>query len=332
MQDVANAVGVSKQTVSAVINNKPGITRETRARVLAAIRELSYRPDRIARSLATGRTQTIALIVSDISSPFIAKMAIAAEDCAHVHGYRLVVYNTHDDVEREATYFEAASEGSVDGVLFSSAADVNQGLDILRSVGIPAVAIDRAPCPYSGPSVMVDNVLAVRLAAEHLLDLGHTRLTYISGPQGLRMTRERDGSFRRAIEARATGMEVCVQATRAWDLEAGYHAMQCILAHRPIPTGIVVAGDALAIGAMRAVHAAGLRIPEDISIVGMDDIDIAGYVQPPLTTVRQYVVQLATLGVELLLDILDSKEPQQTEIVLTPDLVVRQSTGPPRRD
>jgi DNA-binding LacI/PurR family transcriptional regulator len=329
MQDVANTVGVSKQTVSAVINNKPGITRGTRTRVLSAIRDLRYRPDRIARSLATGRTQTIALIVSDVSSPFIARMAVVAEDCAHAFGYRLVVYNTHDDLEREATYFEAAAEGTVDGVLFSSAADVTEGLDIMRSVGIPAVAIDRVPYPYSGPSVMVDNAMAVRLAAEHLLDLGHTRLTYISGPRGLRMTREREAGFREAVECRTVGTQVRVQATHGWDLAAGYEAMQCILAHRPTPTGLVVTGDELAIGATRAIYAAGLRVPEDISIVGMDDIEMAGYVQPPLTTVRLHVVQLATLGVQLLVDILSGKEPAQMEAVLKPELVVRQSTGPP---
>jgi LacI family transcriptional regulator len=331
MLDVAHAVGVSKQTVSAVINDKPGITPETRARVLAAIKQMEYRPDRVARSLATGRTQTIALIVSDISSPFIAKMAVAAEDTAHAHGYRLVVYNTHDDPRRETAYFVAAAEGAVDGVLFSSAADQNEGLDILRSANIPAVALDRVPDPYSGPCVMVDNILAMCLATDHLLELGHTHIAYINGPKQLRMTRERDAGFWQAVRARgvpATAMRL--EGTGGWDPQSGYDAMRRILRDAPHVTAVLASADALAIGAMRAAHAAGLRVPDDVSIVGMDDIDIAAFQNPPLTTVRQFIGELATLGVQLLLDILNGDEVDQAERVLRPELVVRQSSGPPR--
>jgi LacI family transcriptional regulator len=259
-------------------------------------------------------------------------MAVAAEDYAHAHGYRLVVYNTHDDTRRETAYFNAASEGAVDGVLFSSAADQNEGLAILHSANIPAVAIDRVPVPYSGPCVMVDNTLAMRLATEHLLGLGHTRIAYINGPQRLRMTRERDQGFWQAVQAHGIpAADVRVEGTDNWDLQSGCDAMRRILMDTPHVTAVLVSADVLAIGAMRAAHAAGLRVPDDISIVGMDDIDIAAFQNPPLTTVRQFITELATLGVRLLLDILNGNEIEKTERVLRPELVVRQSSGPPRR-
>lgn len=331
MKDVAELVGVSKQTVSAVINNKPGITRETRDRVLAAVEELGYRPDSIARSLATGRTQTIAFIASDVSAPFIGTLVVAAEDYAHACGYSLVLYNTHDDVEREAAYFAAAVQRGVDGVLFISATDHNIGLDSVRATGIPAVAIDRVPVTHSGPSVTLDNVKVGRLAAEHLSDLGHTRMAHISGPQTALMSRQRLQGFQRVLDARGVASRLHMQTAETWNYQAGYDAMKDILTKGLEPTSVFAAGDGLAIGAMRAIREMRLRVPEDISVVGVDDLDVAAFQNPPLTTIRQSITELAVLGLQLLFDIFDGKEPERMNIVMDPVLVVRQSTSQPRQ-
>ncbi len=331
MKDVAETVGVSKQTVSAVINNKPGITQETRDRVLAAIEELGYRPDSIARSLATGRTHTVAFIASDVSAPFIGTLVVAAEDYAYSCGYSLVLYNTHDDVEREAAYFTAAVQRGVDGVLFISATDQNTGLDVLGATSTPAVAIDRVPVPYCGPSVTLDNVETGCLAAKHLWDLGHTRVAHIGGPQTVQMSRDRLQGFQQVLEAQGVMSKLYVETAENWDYKAGYDGMQRILASDQNPTAIFAAGDALAIGAMRAIRETGLRVPEDISLVGVDDLDIAAFQNPPLTTIRQSITELAVLGLQLLFDLLDGKEPERTHIVMEPVLVVRQSTSPPSR-
>jgi len=330
MKDVAEMVGVSKQTVSAVINNKPGITKETRDRVLAAIEELDYHPDSIARSLATGRTNTIAFIASDVSAPFIGTLAVAAEDYTYSCEYSLALYNTHDDVRREAAYFTAAVQRGVDGVLFISATDQNTGSDILRATGIPSVAIDRVPVSYCGPSVTLDNLETGRLAAEHLLSLGHSRIAHINGPQTVLMSRERLQGFQQVIESQGALSRLHAETAENWDYQAGYDAMQRVLANGSNPTAVFAAGDALAIGAMRAIREAGLCVPEDISMVGVDDLDIAAFQNPPLTTIRQSINELAVLGLQLLFDILDGKEPKQTKIVMEPVLVVRQSTAPPR--
>jgi len=331
MRDVAEMVGVSKQTVSAVINNKPGITKETRDRVLAAIQELGYRPDSIARSLATGRTHTIAFIASDVSAPFIGALAVAAEDYAHACGYSLVLYNTHDDVEREAAYFAAAIQRGVDGVLFISATDQNLGLDAVQATGIPAVAIDRVPVTHAGPSVTLDNVETGRLAAGHLSDLGHTRMAHIGGAQTVLMSRQRLQGFQQVLEAQGAASGLHIETAETWDYQAGHDAMRRILAKGQTPTAVFAAGDALAIGAMRAIRETGLRVPEDVSMVGVDDLDVAAFQNPPLTTIRQSIHELAVLGLQLLFDILDGKEPEQTNIVMKPALVVRQSTSKPRQ-
>ena len=334
MQQVADSLGVSKQTVSAAINGKPGITAETRERVLAACERLGYLPDFTARSLATGRTSTIGLIVSDTSSPFIGRLVVIAEDYAHSCGYSLVIYNTHDDVERESAYFQDAMQRRVDGVVFISATDHCPGLDILRTAGIPAVAIDRVPDPYEGTAVMLDNDKTGRLAAEHLLSLGHTRIAHICGPQPetVRMSRERLRGFREVLEAGGVASALRIEPATGWDYEAGYHAMQNLLRQAQRPTAVFAAGDVLAIGALRAAREADLLVPRDLSMVGVDDIDSAAYQNPPLTTIRQSIPELARLGLQLLFDILDGNEPSQAGTVMEPELVMRQSTARPGTD
>jgi len=329
MKDVARLAGVSVQTVSCVVNAKPGITEETRARVWQAIKDLGYHPYSIARSLRTRQTRTIAFFVSDIVNPSLAAMASAAEDFAHQFGYSVVLYNTHGDMAREASYIRTAIERWVDGIVLIAVTEDMPSLETLSEAGIPVVAIDRAPEPHSGPAVTLDNVAAGSLAAEHLLDLGHTRISHISGPLSLRLAQERLAGFRKAIEGRGLEVNHCIPGEGNWECMAGYKAMQRILACPELPTAIFSANDRMAIGAMRAIDEAGLRVPQDISIVGLDDIEVAAFQTPPLTTVRQSFTEMATLGVKLLLDVLAGKEPSERHIVLQPTLVVRQSTAPP---
>ena len=328
MKDVAQAAGVSVQTVSAVINRKPGITEATRERVMAAVARLHYRPYSVARSLRTRETRTIALIVSDIANPSFATMASAAEAYAHAYDYSLLVFNTHDDVDREARYLQTAIERWIDGVLFVSAQDHMAGLDTLQTAGMPSVAIDRIPQGYGGPSVTLDNMEAGRLAADHLLDLGHRCIGHISGPRTLRLARERWDGFNRALAGRGLQSQPFVCGEGNWECESGYVAMKQILSGGPRPTAIFAANDRMAIGAMRAVLEAGLEIPRDISFVGLDDIEISAYQNPPLTTVRQSFADLATQAVRLLLDLVADKIPEQARMILEPELIVRQSTAP----
>ncbi len=326
MKDVARIADVSLQTVSTVVNEKPGVTLETRRRVLAAVEQLGYRPYSVARSLRTGRTRTIALVISDIANQSFATMASAAEVHAHANGYSLMLYNTHDDPQREASYIEIASERWVDGILFVAAEDRLDGLAALDSAGIPCVAIDRIPQGYTGPSVTLDNVAAGRIAAAHLLALGHTHMAHISGPLHLRLSQERQEGFQTQIEAHSAGCALVACAEGDWTCAAGYNAMRAILEQRQPLTAVFAANDRMAMGAMAALTEAGLRVPEHVSIVGLDDIEVSAYQHPPLTTVQQDFGELATAAVRLLLYLLAGDPPPTTQIVMQPQLIVRKST------
>jgi DNA-binding LacI/PurR family transcriptional regulator len=324
MKDVAELVGVSIQTVSAVVNNKPGITAETRDRVLEAVRQLGYRPYSVARSLRTGQTRTLALIVSDLSNPSFGTMASAAEDYTHRFGYSLTVHNTHDDVEREANYIQSLTQRWIDGVLYVSAEDQLSSQTALEQADIPSVAIDRIPENYSGPSVTLDNMKAGHIAAQHLIALGHRRIAHISGPTRLRVARERIAGFEEALAAQ--GIIPAARDEGNWTCDSGHVAMQRILKQQPPPTALFAANDRMAIGAMQAICETGLSVPGDISVIGLDDIEVAAYQNPPLTTVRQSFVELATLAIQLLLALIENNPPPQTQIVIDPVLIERRST------
>ena len=331
MQDVAERLDVSKQTVSAVINNKPGIPEATRERVLAAIEQLGYRPDYTARSLRTGRTRTIALFVTDISSPVFSKLASVAEDYAYAAHYTLVLYNTRDDPQREQSYVDSAIQRSVDGALFVAARDDTVAVESLEAAGLPVVVMDRVPRSYAGPSVSLDNALAGQLAARHLRSLGHTRIAHIAGPASMHISEERLQGFLGVLDAEGLADDACVERAGGWQIECGYAAMQRLLAKGAEFTAVLAAGDLLAIGAARALREAGSRIPEDVSLVGIDDIDLAAFTYPPLTTVSQGLTEMATRAARVLLELLAGQEPEQRRVKIVPQLVVRHSTAPPRR-
>lgn len=332
MKDVAALASVSVQTVSAVVNGKPGITEETSVRVRQVIEQLGYRPDFTARNLRSGRRRTVALFVSNVANSVLGTLASAAEDYAHASGYNLVLYNTHDDPNREESYLNTAAQGSVDGVLFVAASQPLRGNELLDAAGIPSVIVDRIPEGYDGPQVGLDNAKAGRLAGEHLLGLGHTRLAHIAAPTyGLRLARERQAGFLQVLRASGDGGEVWVEQADGWGCRPGYEAMKRLLHRSVLPTAVFSASDHGALGAMLAIREAGLRVPYDVSVVGLDDIEVSAFQNPPLTTVRQSLAEMATLGVQMLLDILAGHEPCPSHIVLEPSLVVRQSSGPPPR-
>ena len=284
--------------------------------------------DLTARSLRTGRTHTVALIVTDVSSPVFGKMASAAEERVYAEHYNLVLYNTHDDLERERFYIDSILQRSVDGVMFVSVRDESTVLDRLQAAGIPVVVVDRVPHNYHGPAVVLDNPRAGRLGAEHLVSLGHSQFAHIGGPGQVHIARERLEGFRSVLSLHElTHLEI--EQADNWHVESGYTAMERLLQRGASFTAVFCAGDLLAIGATRALAEAGRRIPEDVSVMGIDDIDLAAYLSPPLTTVSQPIAQMATMGVELLLCLLSGGEPEQPRIVVEPRLVCRQSTAPP---
>jgi len=319
-------VGVSRQTVSAVINDKPGITEATRQRVREAVAQLGYRPDLTARSLRTRQTHTLAIILTDVSSPVAGRMAISAESIAYQAGYSSLLFNTCDDVQRENFYVNSILQRSVDGVAYVSARDESSVPTLLQEAGIPVVVIDRAPLAYSGPSVVLDNREAGRLAGEHLLALGHRHIAHIGGPSYVHISAERLAGLEMAVQATEGPVHVLREKAETWRIESGYQATLRLLSRDASFSALFAAGDLLAIGAMRALREGGRRIPDDVSVIGLDDVEIASYLDPPLTTVSQSIATMAETAMQLLLDIVRGNPIAQTQITVQPRIVVRAST------
>ena len=332
MNDVAGYIGVSKQTVSAVINGKPGISPETTARVRTAIKELGYHPNQSARSLVTGRTNSIALFIIDVSLRNLGKMASMAEEYAFNHQYNLIIYNTHNNNDRELAYIEAALKRSVDGVLFMSANDSSVGPRMLQDANVPVVAIARRPRSYKGQFVALDYVHAGNLAAEYLAGLGHHRLAHIAGPSDIHTSIERAQGFRDTLLRHGPGIVVEIEVACDWTPPSGYKAMKALLARDTKLTAVFAAADAHALGAMYAITEAGLRIPEDISVVGGDDIDLSSFFNPPLTTIDMDIPQTANAAMQMLINIIDGKSSAESDlhVLIEPKLIVRQSAGIPK--
>ncbi len=214
----------------------------------------------------------------------------------------------------------------MDGVLFVSAGDPTTGLASLHKSHIPVVAIDRIPVDYDGMWVTMDNYRAGVLAAEHLLSLGHTHIAHIRGPETLQLAREREKGFRKILSAQGLGLVSPSNEAKSWACASGYQEMKDLLQSGLKISAVFAASDRLAIGAIHAINESGLRVPEDISIIGVDDIEVAAYMTPPLTTIRQSFTALAEKSVELLMSILKENPIEEQQIYIQPEMVIRSST------
>ncbi len=328
IRDVASQAGVSVATVSRVINNSSHkVHRVTRNRVLRTVRRLGYRPNVVAQGLRRGTSRSIALIVPDISNPFFPAIARGVEDVARRHGYALVLGNTDGDAERERTYLDILRKRWVDGVLFASAGGDDRHLRRLRADGVPAVLIARDAAAGSIDTVVVDGFAGVRQATAHLLRLGHRAIAYIGGPRPLSVARERLRGYRWALRDFNVRPDPSLIVAGDFRVDGGRAAVRRLLARRRTFTGLVAANDLTAIGAMEVLRAAGRRIPDDVAVVGFDDIPFASFVDPPLTTVAQPTYRLGALAMERLLALMNGEAVAARRIVLEPQLVIRRSCG-----
>ncbi len=333
INDVARRAGVTAATVSYVVTGKDGVGDETRTRVQAAIEELGYRPNLVARGLVRRRTYTLALLLVTITNPFYAEVAAEIERIAREHGYHLVLCNTYHDAAIGRAYLDELAGRMVDGLLvMSGSLDVSDLLTVIPRVA-PAVLVQTdggAPAPTL-PCVEVDVCCAGKLAACHLMELGHRRVAVIAQ---LPAHQPRLDGYHGALAT--AGLDLPAAAVREGDstVESGYRAAGALLAHGSRPTAIFATNDLMALGAMEAALDGGLRVPHDVSIVGLDDIALGAHVRPALTTVAIPKRQLAMEATELLLrDIArtghDTTAPASR--VVHPYLVIRHSTAPPPR-
>ena len=331
IKDVARMAGVSVTTVSHVLNKTRSVHPDTQARVNAAVRTLGYVPSAVARSLKLNATHTIGMLVPNNSNPYFAELVRAVEDACFAAGYALLLCNTDDNADRQKVYLDVLAQKRVDGLIVASTSDDEVMSAHLAQTAIPMVLIDRAIAGLERPCVQTDHVQGGQLATQHLLGLGHQRIACIAGPEYLHSSEQRVDGWRQALLQ--VGMCPDLLAHGDFTVNGGYLAMRTLLAAAPgaRPTAVLACNDLMAMGALRAVHECSLRVPQDVAVVGYDDIELAGYTQPPLSTVAQPVNAMAHQALALLLQGMqaDKSAPvSSTTQLLVPALVTRSSSKP----
>ncbi|MCU1233383.1 MAG: transcriptional regulator, LacI family [Candidatus Solibacter sp.] len=313
IKDVARESGVNVSTVSRALNGEYGVHSDTRELVLAVAERLQYRPNRVARGLVTGRSHTLALVVSDIRNPFFAEVARGAEDAAYASDYDLVLCNSDLDAEKQLRYVESLMEKRVDGILMNSVAELSKKqVEQLSNVGVPIVLLNRAAPRNAFSTICADNDAGGVLAAEYLWKLGHRKIAHLTGPRHHGNMTERANGFVRALsEARKPVKPVVLHGKN--NFQGGMELAQKLLAQHEDVTAIFAASDMMAFGAIRALMEAGKRIPEDVSVIGFDNVELSTIVNPPLTTIHQPKYEIGQAAVEILLRLAGRGEHQAPE-------------------
>ncbi|MBT9170163.1 MAG: Catabolite control protein A [Actinobacteria bacterium] len=325
--DVAKRAGVSKSTVSKILTDKPYVSHETREKVMKAIAELGYRPNAIARSLVRNVTKTIGLIISDITNPFFPEIVRGIEDKASEMGYNIFICNSDAKVEREEAYLELLLEKRVDGIIFTSARITDTRIADLRRHNFPFILVSRTLPDVQTDYVVVDNRAGAYLAVEHLISLGHQRIAHITGPKDASGALDRLWGYQKAMADH--GLKTDAELVKEGDFreQGGYLATKELLSLSSAPTAIFAANDFIAIGALQAINEAGLEVPEDISLVGFDNIHLAGLTRINLTTINQPRYKMGLMATEVLIERIEGKRgPGPVQLVLEPELVIRSST------
>ena len=329
VKDVARAAGVSLGTVSNVLNRPDRVSAATRARVEEAMADLGFVRNESARQLRAGKSRTVAYIMLDASNPFFSDVASGIEEAADQADLALFTCNSNNSAVREARYLGRLEQQRVQGVLITPVDPEEPLLAALPARGTPVVIVDRTRQDDTHCTVAVDDVLGGRLAVEHLLDLGHQRIGYVGGPERIGQVRERrKGALEAlALAGREPGDLVVVETdalTVAEGLGAAARIAGMQAANRP--TAVFCANDLLALGVLQGCVGLGLRVPDDLAIVGYDDIDFAAAAAVPLTSVRQPRRRLGRTAAELLLDEAENPDHEHQQVVFLPELVARQST------
>ncbi len=324
---------MSIATVSATINATAYVSPELQARVRQAITEVGYHPDGIARSLKKRSTQTLGLIISDITNPFFTALVRGIEDAANARGHAVMLCNTDERLDKERAYLELLRSRRVDGLIMAPAGAVEDYHRSFVGANTTLVFIDRKIPTVAADAVVVDNVGGARQAVEHLLGLGHRRIGAIIGLPQISTTHERIHGYRQALEAAGVTVDPALMRDGHSRLEGGYRAALALLGLPRPPTAIFATNNLMAIGLMRAVAERGLSCPDDLSVVCFDDFEWASVFHPRLTTVAQPTYEMGAKAVELLFGRLDGTvtgEPR--EVVLAPTLLVRDSCAAPAGD
>jgi DNA-binding LacI/PurR family transcriptional regulator len=336
-QDVARLAGVSRTTVSFVLNNVTDmrISEETRQKVLEAARLLNYHPDAVARRMVTGQTRVLGFVLRQspeqaFADLFLPQVLNGLSQAAARQGYQVLFEPIPPD-QPNTMYARLVNERHVDGIILSGPRFDDEDLLRLHREGAALVLIGRLP-DVEIPYVDVDNIGGARMATEYLIRKGHRRIGLITNaPLSYTASAERLAGYRQALEAAGLPFDETLVRCGNFTPQSGYQAMTDLLQVRPLPTAVFVASDTVALGALQAIRHAGLQIPTDISLIGFDDIPLAGFLDPPLTTVHLPAFNLGWEAAEMLLQRLQTEEASPLYRLLATHLVERESCAPPRK-
>lgn len=324
---VAKRAKVSTATVSRVLNGFPGVRAKTQARVQRAIEELNYVPNPNARNLRMGRTRMFGLIISDINNPFFPELIDAFESLAAAQGIDVIFTHTNYNRDRLRHCLRRLIERGVDAIaVMTSEVDEDSLLQAVQAK-VPVVLMNQRKLADRYPNIPVEYATGFREALDHLLELGHQDIGFIAGPTSLNSAQARKEAFRAAL--RAHGLHVRPEwiVTAEMRVEGGRAAMGQLLGQSQRPTAVITSNDLMAIGALQAAHEAGVRVPEELSLIGFDDLPIVSMVHPPLSTIRHPRREVAVRAFACLHALVQGKTPS-TDASLQPHLVVRESTAP----
>ncbi|MGG4664863.1 ribose operon transcriptional repressor RbsR [Providencia vermicola] len=326
MKDVARLAGVSTSTVSHVINQNRYVSESITLRVKNAIEELNYAPSALARSLKMNRTNTIGMLLTTSNNPFYAEVVRGVERSCYERGYSLVLCNTEGDLQRMNHSLETLLQKRVDGLLIMCTEVQGPSKEVLaRYPAVPTVMMDWSPFESGGDVIQDNSFLGGEMATRYLINAGFTRIACIAGPQDKSPARARHQGFIQAMNDAGIKINEDYLIFSDFEFAGGFESMNALL-ELPIPPQAIFAGnDAMAVGAYQAIFQKGMKVPDDISIVGYDDIDLSSYMIPPLTTIHQPKDELGQQAVNQLIYRMDNPEAETSVLVLTPELIERQS-------
>lgn len=324
--DVAKEAGVSIATVSNAINGKGKVSSKKREQIFEIMKKLNYQPSVIASALMGKKTYTLGLLIPDISNPFFAEVARAIEDQAHLSGYSVIICSTDNKDERVERYISLLEQKSVDGMIIATGVDNPDILAGLEARNVPIVMLSRENDALSVDAVVADDYVGGMMAGRHLTELGHRRMAVLSENRKVSSSRERLRGFKQALAERQIPFDDADIVICEHKVEEGKRAALALLGRPEKPTALFCCNDLLAIGAMQGAKELGVRVPEELSIVGFDNTILAEVTDPPLTTVAQPIAGMGKQAFQLLIEKLTEDDAARQRIVLRPELVVRGST------
>jgi LacI family transcriptional regulator len=330
IRDIAGLAGVSIATVSRVLNDRPDVAPHTREAVLRVVREHGFSTNRGARGLSSGRTGIVGSTLPFVNAEYFGAILAGAAEALYEEDMRIVICPTLHLHDREVSLLDQLMRGTTDGSLLLLPAESSEELRTLKRQGFPFVVVDpREAAPEGVPVVSAAHAAGAKEATEHLLSLGHRRIGAITGEVGWAATEERLHGFRAALSEYDLLPDPSLVVSADWQIMGGYEAAVKLLGRPDRPTAIFAFNDNMAVGVFQAARLYGIRVPDDLSIVGFDDLEEAQIVDPALTTVRQPLAELGRMGASLLIRLIDRQRLEALRVELATKLIVRGSTGPP---